>query len=262
MDSRPELKPLESGSTSRALFNGTVLVAAVPAVIFLFSYCYEFGYAYTFGTPLQLVSVGWGTALIATGLFVFVAQVWLVLADVVLGFLAARPIAFPVLDLLPLFLFVVTMAVLSSGEWRVQIFLGLLLVVAVVMGILLYRRGEARLKSARPGELEGMMRSPFRYYRRRIAGSPYFAIVIAGFSVMVSLQLGRFSASRQTEFYVTPGAPQRVLLAKYGNTFILEHFDRKTRKLGGRIIVLKLADGSPLALEREDVGPLTAPDER
>lgn len=258
MDSQPESKLPELKTTSRTLFTDAVLVAAIPAGIFLFAYCYEFGYAYKFAIPWQPVSVTWGDALRACFPIVVVICLWVMINQ--LGILfgggsnrlnrIALYLGIPVLIFVAIF-------ILSPGH-RLEFLLFMLVNSAILAFLRLYlwptfvhreegQTYQQRLRATVPLAFS-VDRHPWTFV------GAYFLV-----GILVFFSFGQFSASRQKDFYVLSTPSESVLLADYADTFVFEHFDRKTKKLEGGIIVMKLADGSPLTLEREKVGPLSPP---
>lgn len=253
MDSQPESKS--------KLPNLKTWIAAVPAVnflIFLFAYCYYFGYATKFEIPWQLVSLTWGNALAAC-LIAFM----LVFFGLVIYIQTSGP--------KPAF-YIVAISAILFGVGGILVsphpFFTLLLFLTVVIIGLLRRRGQEKSdKQAATVEGKSKPEKNFAPLSKSeqgpdsVGSGPLYssALILVALACWFSFEFGQYRASHQTEFYVVPTSPRSILLAEYGDTFVLEHFDKKTKKLEGGIIIMKLAEGSPLTLEREKVGALSPP---
>jgi hypothetical protein len=79
--------------------------------------------------------------------------------------------------------------------------------------------------------------------------------------LLLAQSVGHASAMRESTFLVHAQAQSRVVLRIYGETLVSSDFDRKTRKLKGRLWIQKISGDEPIALVEMEVGPLSRKDD-
>lgn len=73
---------------------------------------------------------------------------------------------------------------------------------------------------------------------------------------LISYALGDGEAMKQNKFQTLASDKNTVVLKKYNDTFVCAKFNRKKKVLSDSLILIKMSDASPLILKTEKIGPL------
>jgi hypothetical protein len=239
------------------------MIAAAPAIAYILTYAYEFGYASTFSIPIEFISVTWNTVFLVGAILVFVIWNLFSATTIILLPLTWGPVSRRVMIFVPWFLFVLVDVVLHGRNWHaywIPVLTFVLASASFFLWPLVFFRAPGRTYSEMVkahDAVDGKSDRPLEHFHRRVFTNSVVRLIIPVMCLASLLEvLGGFRASSQVTFNVMPTSPEMVVLAVYGDTLISTRFDRETKVVQKEFIVSKFSDGSQLDLRVEDVGPL------
>lgn len=263
--------------------NQGLLLAATPVIAYGLAFVYEAGFAAHFGYPISLIEVDFRLALTFWAVF-FGLSVALILGPITLLPSILKPKAAIVLIgwilylgrwLIGVLLFGLMIVTLEGLEWFGYTLIALLIAGGSIEawwlvieplwrgsgGILdrwksgLMRRRE-REEHERAGLVEG---SVAEYFEEELSFVGNIGLVL---SITIVLSFGAYwfgeiNAGAKTEFPVSRGEPDLVVVRRYGSHFIASEFSRADSVLSSEFVVLSVGGDQERAWELEKIGPLT-----
>ncbi len=224
-----------------------LLIAGVPAFIYLFTLAFEVSFAREFGVPFQFVGVTWTSGFILGTLLLGIIGTVFVICLFASSFISRdkeRPRYLRALDSVPGLLMLVESGAFLVMNWRrSMIVIGLIGFVMGVFSSLIIRR-DRKLHSILNPEGAQRLRATFVIAMWLLLG------------VNTAWMTGAVLARTQTQFYVVQSSPETIVLGIWGDTVVSAPFDRKTRTVRREFIITKTSEHSPLDIREERIGPL------
>jgi hypothetical protein len=232
-------------------FSDAVVLAGVPAFLYLLTLSYQVSAALTFGIPTQLITITW-TETFGIGLILSTITAFLfLLAFLILSGISfiwspstPRPNYVIAVKNLPWMLSLAQAIYFIWANWhrtRLLLFFGSILL-GFVLGMLMQR--ERRIHDqANAAEA-----------KRWAYGATLIFWGFAGLSTAITC--GTVLAQYERSYFVFQSSPDTVVLAIWGDTVVAAPFDRSTKALKGDFIITKISDHSALDIRLEKVGPL------
>lgn len=241
-----------------------VLVAAFPAVVYLCSYLYEFGFARYFRIPAAFIAVELRVLLkTAIGLSVIVA---VALAMASLLAIRYKPSEHPSLLVLRRF----GPLLLVGGFIHLQVRpLGWRWMLATLLCVLwlsldwlapLFEGDKRKRYKERFARRQEKIESKRGFLGRHLGTSEYTVVVLlVSFFVLLaaSYQWGIGDARKKKQFMVASQPPGAIVLGIYGNKIVLGQRDKQTSQLSPQRIVVVLSDKAEFRFNFEKIESLS-----
>jgi hypothetical protein len=239
-----------------------VLLAVASASAYLFAFNFEQGFASAFNIPNVFINVALTSILIMAAKFITVVllfQPYVNMAILALNSLSPsrRMIVGPFAAVGTLiFLFIYLMGWENWKYWliipvAIVIFIGLIFALAFQHG-----DGSYSEKLVRQLEAEADRIDTWALVRQRFGANVTIIIITLVMVYLLSFFAGWGEGLKQEEFLVTNTSPEMVVLRIYGENIICAPFDRSTKEIEGKFVVLKLAEAPGLVFSLEKIGPL------
>ena len=266
----PERERTERPSLSEGVIAAAsegFIVAAISAVAYIFAFVYEAGFAKVFSIPLSFIAISLTNVLIVAGSLLLVGKLVFSVGNLVFA-VSDRfngPISKKVKLLMPLLLYSLALAFLTSGTRLLSSFI-IVLIVGWPIGIfllfifpLLTQRGKGsyREKLVAQDELDARTRDLWSLLARRLGVGPYNLVLSLLMALVVVYYAGQSAAMRQSTYLVTSTSPEMVVLRIYGDNIVCAPFDRNAGEVEPSFVVLKVGEDPELMLYSERVGPLS-----
>ena len=262
-----------SPSIFRKLFEGitfseTLLLASTPIVAYLVVFFYEYGYFSVWHIPLTFVSFDPPTILLVMISLISVAIAMYFWSDRLLEIIdfQSEPIRRRLKDNVFPTVLVLTYLFLTVANWIVWSFglLFLLLVIGVPFLTPLFTQKNkkgylAKLRAQDKATDQRKTEQQLKVIDRLInLVGPRLALV--AFLLLATLYfayfLGMSSSTGQKEFLVVNTLPERVVVWKFDNYLVSSTFNRRTKQIDPKFVILDLGKDPTLEYHLEQIGPL------
>ena len=263
----------ESKSEIRSLLLSSAGVAIISLTGYLIAFIYELGYTSFFGIPYTLIELSLVVILTAIGGLFLIIVCIVFCVNAIWPFFADRTsvIHRRLIAWLPFFIMYLGLLLIYGGTPQFSVtvrnigfLLAILLFSEFIWPLLTQRRKKTYIEKLEAQE--NLTYSDDKSFFYWIASKP---IGLAGGRLVFALfllylfshSLGESAAMKQESFLTLEGKENIAVLRIYNNKFICAPFNRKSKKLDRKLIILQSSQQNELRLSWEKVGPLTLADE-
>jgi len=274
MKSPPELEEMQKQENEIRLLGriglpDAVIIAAIPVLAYLLLYVNALGYLRVFEIPIALISFRLvdvftlGVGLLGLAVLIYY------LVGFGLGLFLKPKMPEPIADRLgPLFILFVlfmTFIFMFGTMWQEWLFILIGMAFVSLFGFvlpLITQRGKGTyLEKLKAQDERREQKTDERFTLSgiisRLAPNLKFAVITTGIGLFLVYSLGRASALRQREFYVTSTAPETVVLWWISDErAICAPFDRSTKEVERSFTILDIANNPGTVFRLERIGPL------
>lgn len=249
------------GKNIRSIISEGLVIAALPVLAYLLTFCYELGYTSEFNIPIHLITPNITTIFIAAGSILFVVVLAFIFVNLIYtlfqkdGSLPRRLVKYA-----PLIVMLYIYINLFGLNWEEYIFIIILLVFFLALEFLLPLIGQRKVKGYKnklaaqdefDSKLVTLYGKVFRLTGRTMAYIILYVIMLA----QISLAAGRSEAYKQTEYLVIDKQCEQVALRIYGDIIIAAPVDVRNRTVENKFYIYNI-NNYDLVLQLEDIGPL------
>lgn len=240
-----------------------ILLAFVPAMMYLITYYFERGYARYFGLALDLVQVTFSSVL---NTFVFISSLaifTLLILNLTILLLPRRDdpvyetIRLNVIFFVVGFSYIIYAFGLSNWREWLPYTLLFLLPLIFILGVPLLNKGSSYSEKFDAAMTKDEnVKSLFDYVISSYG--PNALLPIIGFLLLPSIAgiAGRSSALTQETFIIVNTVPESVVIRNYDGNLIVAPFERQASQVESIFLVIEINEHPELLLKPEDVGPL------
>lgn len=272
-----QIDPLKSGVRSvtvgkppRFTFSEGLLIALAPAYAYLLTFQYEKGFTSYFSIPEQFIDVSLGNVLFLSGVALMFVVIYFLIVNGLVTLIPTSVGSHPLikrhvitLGIGSTFLFIPAYLYDTRALWMLALSYSVLGILVYFVSPLILFRKEAgymnKLEAARVRMDRGNGSTTLIGWS---ASEVNPRLIILGlvlvYFVGISHEAGRMKAAKQKEFLTaSSSADELVLLRLYSDKLIFAPFDRNTRQVQKRFVILRVEDlKTPLTMD--EVGPLTS----
>jgi hypothetical protein len=232
-----------------------LLIAGIPALLYLLTLTYQYAAATAFEIPTQTLSVTW-TETFDIGIVLFlVIGVLFTLAFMIISLAYTfwprekrNPSYFSAAKAVPYLLTLSLCIYFILANWNRMRLLG-----TFGLFVLGWFSGWA---SAWFFERESRIHRQLNENQAKHFSYGITALVWVASALVTSFVIGTTTQKYEKRYYVSQTAPNTVVLAIWGDTVVETTFDPTTKTTKNDFIITKISDRSPLKVRWEDIGPL------
>lgn len=223
-----------------------ILIVLLTAVVYLFAFMYELGYANFFGIPTQFIEITIVKIIIA---FCAVASLTLLILGTSSFLWMYVPKKYDRIFAvgLPVVLFFASLLVMNIDVWP--------LVIVYALGSIMGYRQTAFLQP-RKGSKQLIYQILDKHLGETYASFVKKGIMWLPFFIVITFSAGRATAAWKKTFLVAEDLPRTVVLQKYGDILVCAPFDRKTKKIEEPFLIRRMTEISGLRFTVQSIGPL------
>jgi len=260
-------------SWASILFSEGAILAAISSFVYLVTFVYEAGFCSYFGIPIFLITPNLTTVFVAASgialLFLPAFPYLNFTAPLLRRVLNPTDRQKPFRLLYAMNTFVILSAILVIAayglSWKRIIWSAIAI---VLLNVILFGRTflpgkEGKTAAERFSDHQKtqdedpfhLVDFAFESKGRKLAIATFFGFIL----LMIAFIFGNGNASRQKTHPVLKEHPGYVLLRSYPDVFIAASFDRRLKKIGNSIILIKGSAADTLEFTLEAVGPFDGP---
>lgn len=250
-----------------SLITDTLVIAALPALGYLISFCYEYGYCSYFNLPEAFISPSLATVLIATTAIVFVGLSAInplnLLTPLFRASSSEKLAAYRVFFRLNSFMLASAVVVLVIFKFSLSFVIWSVVIILAIDTLYFGIPLLLSWKDKRPFQekFQSISNSDNKFNLAQLFmdkyGSRPVGVVIALVTVNVLAGLiGYATAKYQTDFFVLQSRQDYVLLRYYGDSVIFAKCDTTTKTIGEELMIINRPSVQQIDLVEKKIGPL------
>jgi hypothetical protein len=246
----------------------TLIIAAFPFLAYAVIFIYNYGYLNAFQLPLQFIAFNIGEVFIVMSGILGFAWVIFGITNLVMFFIlnpnTPKPVARRINTLLPILIFSFAFFLLYTENWQRWLFL---FIATIIMAAIMFLPAlfTKRVKGTylekmtyldENSTLSTSESSLIDEFANMIGRRAFVVLMYLILALYIVYHVGYAAAINQKFFRIVTTNPEKVVLYITNDKMIAAPFNRNTKKVEPRFVVLDIGADADLEIRLEQVGPL------